>query len=65
MFTATQITADHQSYGERRAEERARVMPIRAERRIRVGDMLVAHRLGIPSGWLAGEESAQPAGALA
>jgi len=31
----------------------------------RVGDMLVAHRLGIPSGWVAGEESAEPAGALA
>ncbi len=41
MLTATQITTDHQSYGERRAEERARVMPIRAERRVRVGDMLV------------------------
>ena len=31
----------------------------------RVGDMLVAHRLGIPSGWVATGESAQPAGALA
>jgi Protein of unknown function (DUF3501) len=41
MLTATQITTDHHSYGERRAAERARVMPIRAERRIRVGDMLV------------------------
>lgn len=41
MLTATQITTDHHSYGERRAEERARVMPIRAERRVRVGDMLV------------------------
>jgi acetaldehyde dehydrogenase len=31
----------------------------------RVGDMLVAHRLGIPSGWLAEDTSAEPAGALA
>jgi acetaldehyde dehydrogenase len=31
----------------------------------RVGDMLVAHRLGIPSGWVATGESAQPAGVLA
>lgn len=41
MLSATQITTDHHSYGERRAEERARVMPIRAERRVMVGDMLV------------------------
>ncbi|HEX4429435.1 MAG TPA: DUF3501 family protein [Frankiaceae bacterium] len=41
MLTATQITTDHHSYGERRADERARVMPIRAERRVRVGDMLL------------------------
>ena len=40
MITATQITTDHQSYAERRAAERARVMPIRAERRVLVGDML-------------------------
>jgi len=31
----------------------------------RVGDMLVAHRLGIPSGWVATGESAEPAGVLA
>jgi len=31
----------------------------------RVGDMLVAHRLGISSGWVATGESAEPAGALA
>ena len=31
----------------------------------RVGDMLVAHRLGISSGWLAADESVEPAGALA
>ncbi len=31
----------------------------------RVGDMLVAHRLGIPSGWVAAGESAELAGALA
>jgi Protein of unknown function (DUF3501) len=40
MLTATQITTDHRSYSERRADERARLMPIRAERRIPVGDML-------------------------
>ena len=39
-LTAAQITTDHQSYGERRSAERGRLMPIRAERRIRVGDML-------------------------
>jgi acetaldehyde dehydrogenase len=31
----------------------------------RVGDLLVAHRLGIPSGWVAAGEPAEPAGALA
>jgi len=31
----------------------------------RVGDMLVAHRLGISTGWLAADESIEPAGALA
>jgi acetaldehyde dehydrogenase len=31
----------------------------------RVGDMLVAHRLGIPSGWVAAGESTEPAGVLA
>jgi hypothetical protein len=40
MLSATQITTDHENYAQRRATERARVMPIRAERRIRVGDML-------------------------
>jgi len=39
-FTAAQIITDHQHYALERAGERARVMPIRAERRIRVGDML-------------------------
>jgi Protein of unknown function (DUF3501) len=39
-FTAAQIITDHQSYADKRTAERARVMPIRAERRIRVGDML-------------------------
>jgi hypothetical protein len=39
-LTTTQITTDHQSYEKRRAAERARVMPIRAERRIPVGDLL-------------------------
>ncbi len=39
-LTVAQITTDHQQYGEQRAAERARVMPIRAERRIRVGDLL-------------------------
>lgn len=40
MLTPTEITTDHDSYNRRRAAERARVMPIRAERRVRVGDML-------------------------
>jgi acetaldehyde dehydrogenase len=31
----------------------------------RVGDMLVAHRLGISAGWVPAAESAEPAGALA
>jgi len=31
----------------------------------RVGDLLVAHRLGISSGWMADDESAEPAGVLA
>ena len=39
-FTAAQITTDHQRYAGERAAQRARVMPIRAERRVRVGDML-------------------------
>ncbi len=39
-FTAAEITTDHAGYAERRGAERARVMPIRAERRLRVGDML-------------------------
>ncbi len=39
-LTAAQITTDHQGYAEKRGAERARVMPLRAERRIRVGDML-------------------------
>jgi Protein of unknown function (DUF3501) len=41
MISATQITTDHHSYAERRPSERARVMPIRTERRVHVGDMLV------------------------
>lgn len=41
MLHAAQITTDHHSYGERRSAERARMMPIRAERRVRLGDMLV------------------------
>jgi hypothetical protein len=41
MLHAAQITTDHHSYGERRSSERARIMPIRAERRVRLGDMLV------------------------
>ena len=39
-LTTTQITTDHERYGEQRAAERARVMPIRAERRIPVGDLI-------------------------
>ncbi len=39
-LTAAQITTDHARYAEQRPAERARVMPLRAERRIRVGDLL-------------------------
>lgn len=39
-FTAAQIITDHQRYADQRAADRARVMPIRADRRVRVGDML-------------------------
>jgi hypothetical protein len=39
-LTIGQITTDHTQYGEQRAAERARVMPIRAERRLIVGDLL-------------------------
>jgi hypothetical protein len=39
-LTAAQITTDHQAYAKQRPAERARLMPIRAERRVRVGDML-------------------------
>jgi hypothetical protein len=39
-FTAAQITTDHQQYAEIRGAERAALMPVRALRRIRVGDML-------------------------
>jgi hypothetical protein len=39
-LTAAQITTDYQRYAEQRPAARARVMPIRAERRILVGDML-------------------------
>ncbi len=40
MLSATQITTDHERYALLRAVERARMMPIRAERRVRVGDLL-------------------------
>jgi hypothetical protein len=39
-LTAAQITTDFQRYAEQRTGERARVMPIRAQRRIRLGDQL-------------------------
>ncbi|MCK9904387.1 DUF3501 family protein [Frankia sp. Cpl3] len=40
-FTIADITTDHQSYSARRSQARARMIPIRAERRVRVGDILL------------------------
>ncbi len=40
-LTVADITTDHQAYAARRAQERSRMIQVRAERRIRVGDMLV------------------------
>jgi hypothetical protein len=40
-LTVADITTDHQAYAARRAQERSRMIPVRAERRVRVGDMLV------------------------
>jgi hypothetical protein len=39
-LTAAQITTDQERYAQQRAAERARIMPMRAERRVRVGDLL-------------------------
>ena len=39
-LTAAQIITDHQRYAEIRSAERARLMPVRAGRRVRVGDLL-------------------------
>ncbi|OAA28298.1 Protein of unknown function (DUF3501) [Frankia sp. EI5c] len=40
-FTIADITTDHRSYSARRSSARARMIPIRAERRVRVGDILL------------------------
>jgi hypothetical protein len=39
-LTVADITTDHHAYAARRARERSRMIPVRAERRVRVGDML-------------------------
>lgn len=40
-LTVADITTDHQAYAAQRREARARMIPIRAERRVRVGDIIV------------------------
>jgi hypothetical protein len=40
-LTVADITTDHPGYAAARAAERKRMIPVRAERRIRVGDILV------------------------
>ncbi|WP_045875568.1 DUF3501 family protein [Pseudofrankia sp. DC12] len=40
-LTVQDITTDHQAYAAGRAEARKRMIPVRAERRVRVGDILV------------------------
>ncbi|EFC80771.1 DUF3501 family protein [Parafrankia sp. EUN1f] len=40
-FTTADITTDHGSYAASRSEARARMIPIRSERRVRVGDILL------------------------
>jgi hypothetical protein len=40
-LTIQDITTDHQAYATGRAEARKRMIPIRAERRVRVGDILL------------------------
>jgi hypothetical protein len=39
-FSAASITLDHEAYARRRSEERTRLINVRRERRVRVGDML-------------------------
>ncbi|CAO5173976.1 DUF3501 domain-containing protein [Frankia sp. AiPs1] len=41
-LTVADITTDHQAYAQRRPELRQRMIPVRAERRVRVGDLVVA-----------------------
>jgi hypothetical protein len=40
-LTVADITTDHQAYAAVRSQERARMLPLRAGRRVRVGDMLL------------------------
>lgn len=40
-FTAADITTDHTAYSAQRVQARSRMLPIRAERRVRVGDILL------------------------
>jgi hypothetical protein len=40
-LSVTDISTDHHAYAARRARERSRMIPIRAQRRVRVGDMLL------------------------
>lgn len=39
-LSSVSITLDHEAYAQRRADERARLISIRRERKVRVGDML-------------------------
>ncbi|HMA45606.1 MAG TPA: DUF3501 family protein, partial [Frankiaceae bacterium] len=40
-LSVTEIVTDHQAYAARRPAARRRMIPLRAERRVRVGDMIV------------------------
>ncbi|MCM3886896.1 DUF3501 family protein [Frankia sp. R82] len=41
-LTVADIITDHQAYAQRRPELRRRMIPVRAERRVRIGDIVVA-----------------------
>lgn len=41
MLSVDSITTDHAAYAARRADARARMIPLRRERRVRLGDLLV------------------------
>ncbi len=41
-LTVADITTDHRAYAERRPDLRRQMIPVRAERRVRVGDLVVA-----------------------